>query len=602
MIEQPRKEMYGQTFSPKWSLLDIELWCFRNGLTPEQGGLGKAEHWWRVVGILWGPKNPVGNKTKLFIRNPWSEDMIEELCTQRYCAFGGCGGSCKSETLALWVIVNYLANARKVLGIILSTSLKEARKRIWGSLVDFVRAIPAPGLPLKVVDSMGIIRYISPSFIASDRASIALVAAERKQEKEAIGKLIGMHNDLVIVVADELSELMDSIMEYALPGGNLSTNPDYQFIGLANPPGYYDPFAKLWRPADGWTSINVNSYRWKSEYGTSLHFDAMESPNVLAGKTIYPFLPTLQKIDEAKKAEGGETSLRFWRMIRGFPSPAGAEDMIYAQSDIVKFEGDASVIWNDEPIVKCAALDPGFTNGGDRTIACIGAVGVTNKGVRTLCYTKFVELVEDVTKLDKENRSYQIARQFKELCEAEGVYPQNAAIDSTGAGGPFCDVVDVVWSRAVLRVYFGGKPSTLPVSLTDPKPANERYYDRVTEIWYSGKELLRQGQLKGIPPKMAIEMCERKYGTIGANKLIYVESKIDMKFRMQKSPDFADCGFILLDLGRQRLGFAVVMTPEQRQQQLPQTGWRGVRQRLTPRSNMSNSTATTQRQLFRSFR
>src|SRR5213078_3334809 len=97
-------------------------------------------------------------KTKIFIRNPWSEDMVEELCAYRYCAFGGCGGSTKSETLALWVIVNYLANARKVLGIILSTSLKEARKRIWGSLVDFVRAIPAPGLPLKVVDSMGIIR------------------------------------------------------------------------------------------------------------------------------------------------------------------------------------------------------------------------------------------------------------------------------------------------------------------------------------------------------------------------------------------------------------------------------------------------------------
>ena len=238
-----RKEKYGLRFPAKWSALDIELYCFKVGRTTDQGGLGKAEHFWKCVAYLYGPKNPMGNKTKIFIRNEWSCDMIDEAIHYRYIAVGGPASCSKSETFALWILINYLANPRNVLGIVLSTSLKEARKRIWGSLVDFVRAIPEPGLPLKVVDSQGIIRYESPTFVASDKACLALIAAERKQEKDAIGKLIGMHNNLVIVIADELSELTDSILEYALPGGNLTSNPRYQFVGLANPPGYYDPFA-----------------------------------------------------------------------------------------------------------------------------------------------------------------------------------------------------------------------------------------------------------------------------------------------------------------------------------------------------------------------
>src|SRR6267378_7308724 len=157
--EPRRKEMYGLSFPERWSLLDIELYCFRIGHPVEAGGLGKPEHWWRVIGILYSLRNAVGNKSKYFIRNPWSEDMIVELCENRYCAFGGCGGSTKSETLALWLLVNFLANAKVTLCIVLSTSLKEARKRIWGSLVDFVRAVPS--LPLKVADSMGIIRYVA---------------------------------------------------------------------------------------------------------------------------------------------------------------------------------------------------------------------------------------------------------------------------------------------------------------------------------------------------------------------------------------------------------------------------------------------------------
>lgn len=566
MPDTKRKEKYGMLFPAKWSVLDIELYCFRTARPVEKGGLGKAEHFWKVISYLWGPNNPVGNRTKIFIRNPWSEDMIEEACRHRYIGIGGPANCSKSETFALWLLVNYLADPRNTLGIMLSTSLKEARKRIWGSLIEFIRAVPAPGLPLKIVDTQGIIRYMSPTYKAADKASLSLVAAERKQEKEAVGKLMGMHNALVIVVADELSELTDSILEYALPGGNLTSNPRYQFVGLSNPNGYYDPFAKLWKPKAGWLSVSVESEQWETLHGIALHFDAMKSPNVTAGKVLYPFLPTQEKIEDAKKAEGGANSIRFWRMMRGFMCPTGSEDLIYAEADIVKAKADEPPQWNDEPLIHVAALDPGFTNGGDRSIAFRGTLGTTVEGIRTLCFDFYEELLVDVTR-PEDTHSYQIADLFKAFCEKNGVLPFHAAADATGGGEPFCDTLQTRWSRDVLRVRFGGAASELPVSFSDATPGKERYYDRVTEIWYSGKELLRQGQLKGILPKQAQEMAMRKYGTTGKPIKIYVESKRDMKLRTGgKSPDIADAGFILLALCRERLGFNTTQFEHQKKE------------------------------------
>lgn len=575
-----RKKKYGLLFPTHYNSLDIELYCFRVGRTVDQGGLGKAEHFWRVVALLWGLSNPAGNRTKIFIRNPWSEEMIADACEQRYLGVGGPAACSKSETFALWLIVNYLADPRHVLCVVLSTSLKEARKRIWGSMVDFVRAIPS--LPLKVVDSQGLIRYtFADGTATSDKASLALIAAERKQEKEAISKLIGMHNDLVIVVADELTELTDSILEYTMPGGNLTSNPDYQFVGLSNPNGYYDPFAKLWKPKDGWTSITVDSTRWETEHGIGIHFDAMRSPNVIAGKVLYPFLPTLQKIEDAKKAEGGEKSIRFWRMIRGFMCPLGQEDLIYSEVDVVKFKGDEPAQWNDEPVIHLAGLDPGFTNGGDRSIAFKATLGKTTDGIHTLCYNFYEELVADVTKVNI-SHSEQICDLFKAFCARNGVSPYNSGVDSTGGGSPFCDLLNSMWSRDFLRVNFGGGASKQAVSLTNPKLGNELYHDRVTEIWYSGKELLRQGQIKGLIPAQIHEMTARKYGTTGVDKKIYVESKKDMKFNTGgKSPDIADAGFIVLALCRERMGFNAAIT-ESLRKTAGVTDWKKLQRKLNP--------------------
>lgn len=253
--------------------------------------------------------------------------------------------------------------------------------------------------------------------------------------------------------------------------------------------------------------------------------------------------------------------------------PIGEEDLIYTEGDIIKYKGDEPAVWGDQAIVGVAAVDPSFTNGGDRPIIYFGTLGRDKTGQLVLQFDSYEKLVIDAT--SKDPVAYQLARQIKEKCEAKNISPAHVAVDSTGAGTPFCDVVSVVWSPEILRVNFGGNASENPVSLTDLTPAKERYHDRVTEIWYSGKELLRQGQLKGMCPALIAEATIRKYGTTGIKKRIYAESKADMKLRTLKSPDIADAAFILVTLCRERLGLTMIVAKDK---PIPNTvSWRQLR-------------------------
>jgi len=550
--------VYGKEFPADLTLVTLELSCLND---PPPQSPGKLHHFKQVVDLLWNHPD-----SKMRIEwTPWLERMVEAAFEHQYLAVAGCASSGKSQAYALWAIVNFLMKPWATLVIVTSTSLKESRKRIWGAITDLWRAVP--GLPGKLVDSVGMIRMDDGTDTKyGDRCGIALVAAERKKEREAVGKLVGIKQQRVIFIADELPELGESILEAAYT--NLSNNPYFQLIGIGNPASYYDPFGQFSTPKDGWGSITVEDEEWETERGHCLHFDAHKSPNIVAGHVVYPWMITPQNLAESA-SKLGENSPGYWRMYRGFWCPTGSDTSIYSESDIIKYGADKRVEWLNTP-TKVAALDPSFSANGDRSILYFGFVGVDTTGRRVVCFDHYEELREDVTNKD-EPRAFQIARQFKDKCEAWGVTPVNAAYDASGGGAPFGDVVDALWSRKALRVQFGGKASEKAVSLTDRAPGHERYANRVSELWWTGKELIRNKQLFGISRELVREMTERQYTTEkGLSMRIRVETKTDMKARIGKSPDISDAAFILIELCRVRHSLtAVDRIPDNPYQQNP---------------------------------
>jgi hypothetical protein len=333
----------------------------------------------------------------------------------------------------------------------------------------------------------------------------------------------------------------------------MATNPFFQMIGLGNFKNRYDAFGQFVQPNDGWESITIEDDEWETERGICIHLDGLKSPNLEGPKDVWPIYGRRQLADHRKDL--GENSAGFYRMCRSFESPIGLDNAIYSESDLLAGGAYAKVVWLTKPI-RVSSLDPSFTNGGDRAVQWFGSCGIAKDGISTLCFDKYTLLREDVRK-KLETRDFQIARQFRDNCIAEGVSPKHAALDSTGAGSPFLSIVREEWSPEVLGVDFSGAPSEMIVSVENSRTAKQAYDRKVSELWYVGREFLKYSQLKGIIPELAREMKARRYETVkGAEGLkVRVETKQDMKERLLFSPDMADSGFVLLHLCRTRLGF-----------------------------------------------
>lgn len=529
--------------------LEIELQAFLRDPRPENGGLGKAEHFWNVVSLMCGERSGLP-KEQRFVRNPWSEKMIEYACRERYLSVLGSANSAKTDTFSLWGLVNWMADPLNTLVLITSTSLKDSRKRIWGRVVHYFSLCPK--LPGRLIDSMGVIRSDDGSGIFVDNRGIALIAGEKKKEREAIGKMIGMKQQRIIMIADELPELSLAITEAFF--SNLANNPEPQLIGIGNFNSMYDALGEFARPKNGYGSITPDDDEWETERGYCIRFDGLKSPNLLLGEDKWPFLYNSRNLKN-HRAVYGENSAAIWRMCRSFPCPIGAENVIYGETDLISGHAeDTDCLWRYQPTI-VSAMDPSFTSGGDRAVQMIGSYGLCVDGVWRLRRDKTILLREDVR--IKTPRDYQIARQFRDNCLAHNVNPHHAALDTTAAGSVLWSIISEEWDSRVLMVNFSGAPIDMYVRANDTNTAKMQFDRRVSELWWVGREFMKYDQLRGINPDLGRELKARQYTTKkGPEGLkVSVEEKKEMKKRLGFSPDIGDCYCVMLDLCRQRLRF-----------------------------------------------
>lgn len=552
-IDPKTKKMdVGGLLIPPTSLLTGLLYGFANHDAPR----AKEFYFWRVCDELW---NNADLPEKLMVKHPWAEKMIRAAIKNKYLSIGGSASSGKSHTMAAWGIVNWLSQPQDTLVLMTSTTLREARKRIWGSVMTLLTVIE--GAPIKIRDSIGNASYVNENGTLIERAGLSLVAAEKARTREATNKLIGIKQKRVILIGDELSEISESIVNAGLT--NLSKNPHFQMIGMSNPNSRFDAFGVWSEPKNGWDSVDTNvDDTWKTKWdGQYLRLDGERSPNVLAGEVVYPWLPTQQKLDE-DRALLGEESRGYMRMVRAVFFDSDETTGIYTENELTMSGAMNRVEW-EGATTKVAGLDPAFTNGGDRTILYTATVGYNKNGHYVIEFDKAIHLNDDATN-KAVPRTYQIVRQIKDHCEKNKILAENVAVDATGAGAPFCDVLAGEWSNKFMRVGFGGKASDKRVSASSQLVGEELYMNRVSELWFVGKELMRTQQVFGITANLASEMTSRNYDMVKSGTLrVKIESKPEFKARFGSSPDLADAAFLALDCARQRLGLVAVDPPKQ---------------------------------------
>lgn len=522
--------MYGKSF-PTSDQKAIEFWCFAND---PPLGLGRYQHLRNAIDLTWNAYQP-----DTFIWNDWTERMMRGFCDHKWVTVTGPAASWKTTAMAMYALCCWYADPSNTVVICTSTTLDGLRRRIWKEISHFYRLRPLFG---HMVQSRNCIQFRK----GHDNAGIFGIATDKGEIEKALGKIIGFHSKKMVVCVDEMPYTPEAIVEACV---NLETGSQtFEFKGVGNADDQLDPHGRMCEPKRGWDSISVDSEEWETRRGICIHLDGLKSPLVLNPKLNAPGLLSQANIDTTIEVYTAD-SPQFWQMRRGFWAPEGVTKTVLNMPMIVMSGamGDCSF---DQDAVNVAGLDPAF-EGGDRCVLRFGRCGKVN-GKRTL-------LLGDIDYIHTTVRSddpihYQIVRQCREKCIARGVEPYFFGFDSTGEGGGLESIFHREWSRDIYGCEFGGRSTKDPVSDTNPKPSDQEYDRRVTQLWFFFRLLLLNEQIRGLDYETAIEFCRRWWTMRGS--LIAVETKAKMKDRTRKSPDLADNAVVMTETCRARLGLS----------------------------------------------
>ena len=483
----------------------------------------------------------------------------------------------KSQFGAIWALANFFIGGKEPIpegskkvpkwdpyffkAFITSTTLDESRGRIWGVVETYWKEAckffgGEANMPGKLITSRGkIVGKDRQTGKWSDLSGLALIAGGKGHDAEAASK-IGFKAPRMIMIADELPMLTHGLYASA---SNLAANDDFQMIGIGNPDSIFDPFGLFITPVDGWSTVDENSEGWKTEIGGyCIRFDGHSSPNVLEGKRIFPGLLTKEMVD-AFRERLGPNSAGYWRMVRGFISPTGSIDSIYTEQEIVaKMAAKKCMSWVDTP-VKISFLDPAFSHGGDRAAYRVMRVGkIKLPDGRMISAIENIHVEDLMLRVDAKHktkdRNTQLVEFFLAENKARGVTNSRSGLDSTGGGDALYTIITMLGGEGFHAVSFAGAASDMPVSSTDKRPGKDRYANKVSELWYVGKDLLQSSQLYGLDSETMKEMTARTYKGTGEKEKVRVEPKAEMKKRTSgTSPDFADSLFGAIEIAR-RIG------------------------------------------------
>ena len=523
-------QTYGLEFTqPNITQLEIELLMVGDKDPSRITGISRGQHIKHCISMLW----PDVIKSW----NDWNELALWAWCNYEEIGITGCAAAGKTFTFTLLSLVEYLAKPMMTRVALTSTTVPSLRGRIWAEMMRFTKpAVPLFGL--NVVDSQTKIQFKR----GDDRSAIIALAVDSGAVEQAVGKLQGVHLPRMVIMVDEAAQTNPAVFSAR---ANLQVGTDfYHFIAIANASSMFDSHGLFCEPKMGWGSIGDDDEHWETKSGICVRFDGLKSPNVKAGRTIYPYLFGQDNIDTIRKVFG-EGSLEWNSYCRGMWSKSGTRNTMVDSAMITDGEARSKAVWADRRIKTIAALDPAFTTDGDDCILRFAKVGTaSDEGV-------MMELTECIRLNLMDDASYPLFYQVADQTIAElkkrGVEPEDFALDTTGAGAGVADIINQRWRAGFVRVSFGGSATDQVVSMEDDRPAKQVYANRVTQLWGQIKTIIMAGRMRGLDDLTARELCARIYTL--KNEKTLLESKRDLKKRTKgKSPDRADALALLCEL------------------------------------------------------
>lgn len=483
-----------------------------------------------------------------------------------------------SHDAGMIALLFWLANPKERIVLVASTSLNDLQTRIWGYIQRFYmmehnKNIVMPGKIFAANQSPKILYDKNDT-----QHGIFAVPLKPGKDSKPSSNLIGRHaKDAFLAIIDEGTDVNPGFLD-AKDNWEQGVN-SFQLMVIGNSNSKFDPHGLLSKPIGGWHTVNPDTdTEWETKQGICLYFDCYQSPAILETnpdkkKKLGKFLFTEEKI-EAAKVSRGENTPGFWRFVRGFWPE---DDVIQSVLSLVicdKFHVEEKSMWDGtKSLIRIAGIDPAFHSDGDDCVfrwATLGINDVTGKMTLDFGGKKNIHYIKINDRSD-EPPEYQIMNACKKLCKELGIQERNVAVDTWGAGSGFGALIEKEWSKDIMHVESSGRATDTQIASQSDERASDVYDRRVTELWFSMRELVLGDQIRGLDSVSIEQFCTRTYETKG--RKYSIEQKKDYKLRLgkvdnhYKSPDEADAATFIIDLARQAYGLRAERTLSESEKQ-----------------------------------
>lgn len=567
---------YGALWASSTHPLEIEMECIRRGgkwstKSGVQCGMGKAFHFEEMRKILWPDLDGEAEGQR------WHTLCRDEITRNKVTVLMGPGSSGKTHSAGWIGLCKYFCDPENTCVLVSSTDIRGLKLRVFGEIcMLWQRAVEKfDWLPGHMLDSKLAITTdsledgdLDDRLVRDMRKGIIGIPTVQNGKQVGLGKWIGLKQKNVFLIADEAQFMGPSFLSAF---ANLNKNENFEAVVLGNPNDFLDPLGKAAEPLDGWDSHMEpeKTSVWKTRFmnGTCVNLIGTDSPNFdfPGPKPRFRYLISQKTIDETLSFFPKDSFEYYSQCVGAMKIGSLARRVLTRRMCEEGSALDTDVNWEGSARTRVYFVDSAY--GGDR---CVGGWGEFGKivGGQTVLLLHPPTIIPISVKSEKEPE-HQIAEHMKTDCEALDIVPENVGHDATGRGslGTF---IARVWSAATNPIESGGAPSDRPVSLDmyvlempkgggQPvrrlKRCSEHYVKRITEYWFSMRYAVQASQVRGMTTDTMEEFCQREWDRVKDDK-IEVESKLDMKDRIGRSPDLADWAAGILEMAR-RKGFGI---------------------------------------------
>lgn len=556
----------------KGNELQVELRCIANNgrwwnKSGKACGLGLFEHYMRARKLAWPDR----------YRHRWTDLMYHNFIENDITVLAGSASSQKTSHEVEFSLLSYWARPLRTLVILSSVNMDKLDIGAWAELTmlwDSARKLH-PWLSGHVIAYKHAITTddIEDGVRLFTRGLICRPCYVGGKYV-GLGVLAGTKQEFIIYVCDEL-QFMAETFSGSWP--HLFSNGNVKIIGSGN--YKHDPEDQLSvtaAPKEGWNNHPEpeKTEVWDTKFmgGKCVNLVGTDSPNFdVPEDAPVPFPRLIDRKFAARIAhDHGKDSFEYYRLVKGVMKVSFALSRVITRQICRDNNALDQPVWKNDQQTKGYALDPSY-GGEDRCVGMSFKFGESVDGKTILALGPYRVFKINIQREDVSVED-QIADMAQEELEIYGIQPENLFYDACGKGTIGGAFAKKFGSRAPSAVDSGAKPTKRPVRgdlfIVDedtgekrPKRCDEHYSKFVSEMWFSWRYAIMAGQLRGLLPDVMDEGCARIYEIVPGNK-IEVEpkndpkKKEDLKRRLGKSPDLADCAAIAVE-GARRLGFTI---------------------------------------------